>query len=364
VPRVSIIIPTYNRASLLREALESVFAQTYQDFEVIVVDDGSTDGTGEILKDLLDKVRYIRQENLGCGAARNRGMEEAKGEYIAFLDSDDLWMDFKLELQVAILDKMSDVGFLYSDFQVLKDFGIRLQNGLERWFSDPDRCRSIFRERTLFSEMIPGFHSPTGDFFIYRGNIYRPLLSDPYVSPSCTVVRRSALPRDFKICEEFRICMDWIFFALMSKTTDAAFMDVETMVNRGHRDAVRLTLSDYGIKAAERLKMIERVWKDDPEFIASHRHEVLQAERDQVLLVAKSHILGRREGEARILLADKAVPGFRYRSLEMALLGGLAALPGTPGMLVHLREARRRATEFIRRGKRDGEERGGKQDPS
>ena len=113
-PTVSIIIPTYNRAHLIGEALESVFAQTYLDYEVIVVDDGSTDDTREVLKSYGKRIRVVYQENQGISAARNRGISVSMGCYIAFLDSDDVWLPEKLERQVSYLDQHPAVALLYS----------------------------------------------------------------------------------------------------------------------------------------------------------------------------------------------------------------------------------------------------------
>jgi glycosyltransferase involved in cell wall biosynthesis len=109
-PQVSIIIPTYNRAHFLPDAIESVFAQTYRNWELIVVDDGSTDNTKEVVEKYGSRVRYFYQENKGPGAARNLGIRQARGEYIAFLDSDDMWMPEKLERQVRLFEREPDVG--------------------------------------------------------------------------------------------------------------------------------------------------------------------------------------------------------------------------------------------------------------
>lgn len=109
-PFISVIIPTFNRARQVHSALGSVLAQTYRNFEVIVVDDGSTDETEKVVASLIEnqsrsgiQVRYVHQHNQGQSAARNRGAEEAGGEWIAFLDSDDLWLPRKLERQVEAL---------------------------------------------------------------------------------------------------------------------------------------------------------------------------------------------------------------------------------------------------------------------
>jgi GT2 family glycosyltransferase len=99
MPNVSVIIPTHNRRDFVREAIASVLAQTYQDFELLVVDDGSTDDTSEVVRE-FPGLRYIRQENRGVSAARNRGVADSSGKMLAFLDSDDLWQPRKLEMQV------------------------------------------------------------------------------------------------------------------------------------------------------------------------------------------------------------------------------------------------------------------------
>lgn len=105
IPGVSVVIPTYNRAGVVTRAIQSVLAQSYQAFEIIVVDDGSTDGTPMAVAAIQDpRIRYIRHDrNQGGGSARNAGIAAARGEYVAFLDSDDEWMPDKLERQVRVL---------------------------------------------------------------------------------------------------------------------------------------------------------------------------------------------------------------------------------------------------------------------
>ena len=125
MPRVSVIIPTYNRAGYLCESIESVLTQTYTDYEIIVVDDGSTDDTEEVLQLWIadGTIHYVWQENRGESAARNHGIELAIGEYIAFLDSDDLFMPTKLEEQVAYLDNHPEVGMAHSCYSKFGEAG-------------------------------------------------------------------------------------------------------------------------------------------------------------------------------------------------------------------------------------------------
>ncbi len=119
-PKVSVIIPTYDRAAKVQRAIESVLIQTSTDLEVIVVDDGSSDGTGQVLAEKFgDRIRYYAQSNQGVSVARNRGIEEARGEWIAFLDSDDLWEKNKLELQFEAFERFShQCGACYTDTQL------------------------------------------------------------------------------------------------------------------------------------------------------------------------------------------------------------------------------------------------------
>mgnify|MGYP002641625707 CR=1 FL=1 len=113
-PLISVIIPTYNSAPYLSEALDSVLAQTHTCIEVLVIDDGSTDNTAAVMADYTDRTVYIRQVRAGPSRARNRGIAEAKGAYTAFLDADDTWLPSKLEKQLSILQREPEVGLIYS----------------------------------------------------------------------------------------------------------------------------------------------------------------------------------------------------------------------------------------------------------
>jgi glycosyltransferase involved in cell wall biosynthesis len=128
MPTVSIVIPTYNRADYLLEAIKSVFNQTFNDYEIIIVDDGSTDNTRETLQPFIDngQVQYIYQENSNKSAARNNGISKSSGKYIAFLDSDDIFLPLKLEKQAAFLDQNPDIGFVHSWYSKFNDAGDHL----------------------------------------------------------------------------------------------------------------------------------------------------------------------------------------------------------------------------------------------
>ena len=133
MPKISVVIPTYNRAHLIKKAINSVFEQTYQDFEIVIIDDGSKDNTEEIVKSINDgRIRYIKHEkNKGEAGARNTGIENSKGEYIAFLDTDVTWSKDKLEKQLNILESSpADVGVVFTGVEFI-DY--KTQEVVSRW---------------------------------------------------------------------------------------------------------------------------------------------------------------------------------------------------------------------------------------
>jgi len=124
MPKVSVIIPTYNRSGLLREAIASVLKQSFEDLEVIIVDDGSTDDTRTVVESIDDcRVKYFYKSNGGAPSARNLGLRKSRGEFIAFLDHDDLWPENYLEVMVAHMEKNKEFGLVYSPITVIHPDG-------------------------------------------------------------------------------------------------------------------------------------------------------------------------------------------------------------------------------------------------
>lgn len=121
MPRVSVIIPTYNCAAYLGRAIDSILSQTFDDYEIVIVDDGSTDDTTHVLDRYTSRVRYHHQSNQGLSAARNAALALAMGDLIAYLDADDVWAPQKLERQVAYLDANRECGIVHSDFAIIDE---------------------------------------------------------------------------------------------------------------------------------------------------------------------------------------------------------------------------------------------------
>ncbi|MBW8010755.1 MAG: glycosyltransferase [Chloroflexi bacterium] len=151
MPRLSIVIPTYNRGHYIFECLQSIWDQGYQDYEILVVDDGSTDNTLEILQPLIEnkKVKLLHQTKSGAAAARNKGVINATGELIAFLDSDDIFYPSKLKKQAEYMDQHPSVMILHSNFNKFDDFGNDLGTKYTSFFSG-----HIYPEILLYWEML------------------------------------------------------------------------------------------------------------------------------------------------------------------------------------------------------------------
>jgi glycosyltransferase involved in cell wall biosynthesis len=171
-PLVSVIVPVYNGECFLAEALDSIFAQDYRPVEVIVVDDGSVDGTANIAKSFKE-VRYIYQMNQGHGAAKNAGIAAASGEFIAFLDADDLWAPHKLSVQMEHLLKHANVGYTIARMRTFLGPGVEWPS----WLNEEHHSRgpigyvlgTMVARRTVF-EQIGTFdtsyrHSNDSDWF-------------------------------------------------------------------------------------------------------------------------------------------------------------------------------------------------------
>ena len=155
MPLVSVVIPTYNRANLISETIDSVISQTFADYEIIVVDDGSQDETQAVLAKYEGSVRLITQKNQGTAEARNAGIRASKGEYLAFLDSDDLWLPNKLAQQMEIFSQSPNTLWCYSDayfFESLTGKKLFLSSKAEIQFE------GYIPKQLILSDFIP---SPT-----------------------------------------------------------------------------------------------------------------------------------------------------------------------------------------------------------
>ena len=326
--KVSVVIPTYNRSSLVTEAIDSVLEQSTLVEEIIVVDDGSTDDTSSALSAYGDRITVVRQENSGVNAARNRALELATGSFIALLDNDDVWLPFKTALELAALEAFPDSGFVFSDFYIWKPGISQIPKGLDSWHPKRRDWSAILQERvsgsTLKLNVTP---RPEKDFDLYHGDIYGPSLEYPFVLPSTAIIRRECMD-DLRFDASDSTCGDWSFFARLSRRFGAVYVDLETTLNRSHEDEVRLTRLDQGVQLERRLNMTGRLWGNDAGFEREHPGRAATMAASLLHQRARVALKSDRPADALAFLDEARALGTARGGADDFLLRFLASTPG------------------------------------
>jgi glycosyltransferase involved in cell wall biosynthesis len=228
---VSVIIPTFNRASVLPEAVASALGQLHSDVEVIVVDDGSSDGTRELLMRAFGgdaRVHYRYEKNAGVAAARNAGLEVSTGDYVAFLDSDDAWKPWHLHLALACLERLPEAGMIWTNMDTVDTNGAVIAPSYlttllaaYRYFS----LDELFSRRIRLSDVGLDMPDVSRDHWLYVGDVFSPMVMGNLVLTSSTVMRRDCLDRVGRFDDHFTSGEDHEFFLRVSRQGPVAYAD-------------------------------------------------------------------------------------------------------------------------------------------
>ena len=245
---VSVIIPTYNREKFISECVQSVLAQTLPAREIIIVDDGSTDATYNILRDLgfnslstkKTVLRYFFQQNRGVSSARNLGIKEARSEYIALLDSDDLWLKSKLDRQVSAFQ---------NDTQ-----SSRLCHTDEIWIRNGVRVNQHKKHKK------------------HGGNVFQSCLKLCCISPSSAMMHRSVFEDFGFFDEDLPACEDYDFWLRYSAKEDVNFIDEPLIIKKGGHSG-QLSGAHWGMDRF-RIYSIEKILKE-PDLTLVHKTEAI-----------------------------------------------------------------------------------------
>jgi glycosyltransferase involved in cell wall biosynthesis len=267
MPKVSIILPTFNRIDTIMRAIKSAQRQSLQDWELIVIDDGSTDNTAALIEGSDPRLELVRQENRGFTEARNAGIRAAKGEYLAFLDSDDEFLPHHLELCVAFLDEFKCEAIVSTE--LLEDFGhdrvvnhYRVEVG--EWYpekaaivgsrrfdlppGETDDYLRVYESR----EPIGGWGRaiierirPEREAFLYRGRIFDHLRFDFLITITATVFRTSAVAASGLPEPRWRTGSDFHFMATLCKVHRANYLSIPTIIKHEYADTGDLPASGH-----------------------------------------------------------------------------------------------------------------------
>ena len=263
MPIVSVVIPTYKHRDFVLATLDSVFAQTFTDYEVIVINDGSPDDTAALLRPLAEagRIRYIEQENTGQSLARNRGIAAACGEFIALLDDDDLWPPDKLAWQVDAMERHPDAGVIAGPAIVM----------------DVD-CKPIYRTpflpEIIFEKSFEG---------------------SPFISPGMTLIRTEVLRETGCLNPDIWGADDWDLWLRISKSHRILMEDRDALLYRRHA----------GNASGNLCRMLDNSFR----VIAIHLVDIAPDQRRKVLLLAYNWLYFYLGGPIVVEMKDKAQSG-------------------------------------------------------
>lgn len=247
---VSVIIPTYNRAYIIGPTIDSVLAQTYRNFEIIVVDDGSKDDTRAVLEKYGDQVRYLYQPNAGLAAARNTGLAAARGEFIAFQDSDDLWLPWKLEVQVSVMRHIPALCLVWTDMTAVDPQGTLVRNHHLRTMYSAYRKTNVEDHMPIagvVGDLLPSVPEDLRRIPFRCGDISGVMALGNLVHPPTALIRRTHLSRTGGLDVTFAwTCEDYEFFWRLSRFGPAALVEADGMLYRVDA-ADQLTRPEYAL---------------------------------------------------------------------------------------------------------------------
>lgn len=230
LPRISVIIPAYNAAETIGKAIDSILVQSYPAHEIIVVDDGSEDATGESVQAYGDKVTYIRQVNAGPSAARNKGVQQASGEWIAFLDADDWYLPDRLRIHAEMIRDNTKLDFLVASFDYVSPQGQMINPSIAA---------------TVFGKQLLARSGPQGRVVIDRKEIGS-FISDQFSDTRCLTLPKTIFLALGGFPLELRICEDVVFMLRLCASSQRAGIACQSL-------AV-YTVHDAGLIRSDRMR--------------------------------------------------------------------------------------------------------------
>jgi glycosyltransferase involved in cell wall biosynthesis len=318
---VSVIIPTYNRGKLVLRAVESALSQTHPKIEALIVDDGSRDDTREQVARAYPndpRVRYIFKQNGGVSSARNLGLREAHGEFVAFLDSDDLWLPGKVALQLECLRRFPEAGMVWTDMAAVDEAGQILHDRfLRRMYSAYKYYPS---SRELFAK---GYREDRiGEVPAYFGDIFSPMVLGNLVHTSTVLLRRARAAKVGSFDESKRTGEDYPFHLKTCAEGPVAFVDTVTV--------------HYTIGAADALSSPEKMVKISENFLSTLQSS-LRTYGDRIELPRA--LLGERLADAHAWVGEELLRAGQSAEARVHFLKAIRTNPKKIALLRRLAES-------------------------
>ena len=278
VPLVSVVIPSFNSAHTLGQTLDSVLAQQYPHIETIVVDDGSTDATETVVRQYGDRVCYIRQANGGLASARNAGLTQTRGAYVALLDADDLCEPERIGLQVACMETYHDVVLCSSDFSAFDAHGEIARSYINKYYGMVARAAggigSLFPDRAVLdATSVPALASYVRTpVTVLSAHVYDALVGGNFIHPPTVLFRQALLDRVGEFDERVRSMCDYDWFIRVSRVGKLGYIDrpllryrlsESQMSGDRHRPQIMLDL----------IQVVEKLRRADPALSRRRRSE-------------------------------------------------------------------------------------------
>lgn len=330
-PTVTVAIAAYNAAATLGATVDSCLAQTCREVEVLVVDDGSTDATPEVLARYGDRIRVVRQPNGGLARARNTGMQQARGRYIAWMDADDLCHPDRLLAQAAVLDTYPEVVLVSTNFSAFRQPD-RDEDPLHlaAYYSAPERLGGLERIYPQVQELsVPGAESGR-TFQLRLGRVRESLLDGNFVHPPTVMFRRSSLPSAGECDPALRYSSDYEFFLRLSRLGSFALLEAPLL--RYRLSASQMSRAAIGgTMQLETIAIMDRLRAADPSVYAQHRQ--LFDRRYARSYVSAARAIGASDRARSLALLWR---GLRYRPAAGEALRAFARIVAPQGLLGRL----------------------------
>ncbi len=321
-PLVSVVIPTYNTSPYLLESLESVLNQSYPNIEIIVIDDGSTDNTQELLRPYTETIIYQRRTNGGLAKARNTGHTLAQGEFVAWLDADDIAHPDRISIQASYLETHPDVSLVFSDFSTFnacEELGASYAAQYYSQIRDAGGIQNILYDKDCVDYMKNNIAGNNGQIDCYSGDGRYSLIWGNFIHPPTVMIRKTAIETAGKLAVDIPTQEDWEYFFRIAKCGPTSYLDIPLLKYRLHEQQMS-SPKNRVVNAKGIVTVMERMFQQEKLFLSEHYTRYKQTISRHYLGAAYTLIEAGNKQEALsyILKAIKLVPR-NYKNYKLLL---------------------------------------------